>query len=232
MQQFSSSLIITFGDPGGRLVLKLRSLRSFLKSWGRQNISYVVSSKRQLLSSVPQSRQWYSPSYDDGKEPSLTSLPAIRLNSKYRENYAGTKNQNHKGDKNTKFFQHTANYRRSKNHISLLKINGEELSNQNAISGAFSNFFCELMGMAASYHDIGWIRSSISQLNLDLLFLPSKSHSLRKKSEVQCSHWELTKHLILMGSMWDSISIYGRYSISILLISFYLLWWKLWSYPI
>jgi len=38
-----------------------------------------------------------------------------------------------------------ANRRRSKNHILLLKINGEQLSNQNAISDAFFNFYRELI---------------------------------------------------------------------------------------
>ena len=36
VRQFWSSLIIITSDPSGRLVIKLRSLRSFLKSWSQQ----------------------------------------------------------------------------------------------------------------------------------------------------------------------------------------------------
>ena len=57
-------------------------------------------------------------------------------------------------DNNTKLFQHTANRGENKNHISLLEINGEELSNQNAIIDVFSNFFRELMGTTTPYRDI------------------------------------------------------------------------------
>ena len=38
--------------PGGRLVLKLWYLRSFIKSWSRRNYYHVTSSKRRLLSSI------------------------------------------------------------------------------------------------------------------------------------------------------------------------------------
>jgi len=58
-----------------------------------------------------------------------------------------------KGHRNTIFFHHTAN-KRSKNHISLLEVDGEELSNRNDISSAFSNFFCERMGTTTPFLDI------------------------------------------------------------------------------
>ena len=52
VRQFWSFLDITCVDPGGRLVLKLWSLRSYLKSWSRHNFHHVLTSKRQLLSSI------------------------------------------------------------------------------------------------------------------------------------------------------------------------------------
>lgn len=58
------------------------------------------------------------------------------------------------GDRNTKFFHYTANRRRSKNHISLLEIDRVELSDQGAISSAFSDFFRGLMGTTAPSHEI------------------------------------------------------------------------------
>jgi len=41
-------------------------------------------------------------------------------------------------DKDTKFFHHTTDGRRSKNQISLLEIGGVELFNQDAISDYFA----------------------------------------------------------------------------------------------
>jgi len=52
VQQFWSSLDITCVDSGGRLVLKLWSLRSYLKSWSRHNFYHVLTSKREILSSI------------------------------------------------------------------------------------------------------------------------------------------------------------------------------------
>ena len=51
------------------------------------------------------------------------------------------------GSRNTKIFHHTGNRNRSKNHISLLEINGEETCNQSAISDASSHFYHNLMRM-------------------------------------------------------------------------------------
>ena len=58
------------------------------------------------------------------------------------------------GDYYTKFFHHTANRRRSKSKISVLELDGEELSDKVAISNAFSNLFHELMGTTARSHAI------------------------------------------------------------------------------
>ena len=50
------------------------------------------------------------------------------------------------GDNSTIFFNHMTNRQRSKNHISLLEVDGVELSNQDAISNSV-NFFEGLIGM-------------------------------------------------------------------------------------
>ena len=52
VRQLWSSLNESDNDLGGFLVLKLVSLRSFLKIWSRNNFTHVVSCKRQLLSSI------------------------------------------------------------------------------------------------------------------------------------------------------------------------------------
>lgn len=73
-------------------------------------------------------------------------------------NYVGTKIQNkvaQKKDMNTKFFYHTANRKRNKDHIPLLEIYGEKSSNRDAIFSAFSNFYRELMGTTDPFSEIG-----------------------------------------------------------------------------
>ena len=50
------------------------------------------------------------------------------------------------GGNNTIFFNHMTNCQRSKNRISLLEVDGVELSNQEAISNLV-NFFEGLIGM-------------------------------------------------------------------------------------
>ena len=60
-----------------------------------------------------------------------------------------------KGNSNVRFFYHTKNCQRSKNHILLLEVDGVELSNQEVITNSFFNFFQGLTGMSAPAFDTG-----------------------------------------------------------------------------
>ena len=59
------------------------------------------------------------------------------------------------GNNNTRYFHHAANRRNSKNHISLLEVDGIEFSNQEVIFNSLSHFFRNLIGTPARTFDIG-----------------------------------------------------------------------------
>ena len=118
----------------------------------QQNFTHVTSVKRQLLASI-QVFQIVSDTHSLTVMESnhlFSAYLAIRENSNYWRNHVGTKSLNPMAKRRWKehkfLFHHMANRRRSKNHISLLKVNGEKLSNHNAISNAFFNFFHERLG--------------------------------------------------------------------------------------
>ena len=115
------------------------------------------------------------------------------------------------GDKNTKFYHHSPNRRRSKNFIPFLEVNRVELSNQDAISNAFSNFFCNLMGTTAPSHDIdvNWeqyypVTSRPHLLDLEEPFM---------EEEIRATMFSLgaDKAPVQMALILDSISTFGRF---------------------
>jgi len=215
VRQFWSSLTITTSDLGGKLIMKLRALRSFIKSWSRQNFTHVITSKRQLLSSIHLSNPLviFDLLHSWSKFISHLSMQLEHIQTA-KETMWAQKARTwwlKGGDKNTKFYHHSPNRRRSKNFIPFLEVNRVELSNQDAISNAFSNFFCNLMGTTAPSHDIdvNWeqyypVTSRPHLLDLEEPFM---------EEEIRATMFSLgaDKAPVQMALILDSISTFGRF---------------------
>jgi len=141
--------------------LKASIFEFFLKSWSRRdpgsrkNFHHVTYGKWQLLFTT-QILQSISDSHQ------LTLMEQNHLNHLSRQLEQIQTSEKimwaqrarikwlKEGDHNTKFIHHTANRRRSKKSYLTVGTRWEELSDQDAISSAFSNFFRGLMGTTAS----------------------------------------------------------------------------------